>query len=87
LSLPKGACQQHHRRPVDPALPKPNRWRQYPAPASSRTAAQTEANLISLAKIRGATARLSHVVGAIKRTPAIGQPRARVCSQSSLSIL
>jgi hypothetical protein len=39
LSLPKGADQQHHRRPVDPATPKPHRWRQYPVPASICTAA------------------------------------------------
>jgi hypothetical protein len=86
LSLPKSADQQHHRRPVDPALPKPQRWRQYPAPATRRTAAQAEADLISLAKIRGPTARLSLVVGTVQRPPAIGQPRARVCSHRSWSI-
>ena len=86
LSLPKGADQQHHRRPVDPALPEPQRWRQYPAPATKGTAAQAEVDLISLAKIRGPTPRLSLVVGAMQRTPAIGQPWALVCSHRSRSI-
>jgi hypothetical protein len=74
LPLPKGADQQHHRRKVDPALPEPHRWRQYPAPATSGTAAQAEADLKSLAKIRGPTPRLSLVVGAVQRAPAIGHP-------------
>jgi hypothetical protein len=65
LPLPKGADQQHHRSPVDPALPEANRWRQCPAPASIPAATQTEANLISLAKIRGPTPRLTLVVGAV----------------------
>lgn len=87
LSLPKSTDQQHHRRPVDPALPEPQRWRQYPSAATRCAAAQAEANLKSLAKIRGPTPRLSLVVGAMQRTPAIGQPLARICSQRSLSIL
>ena len=86
LSLPKGADQQHHRRPVDPAAPKTNRWRQHPAPTARRTAAQAETNLISLANIRGPTPRLSLVVGTVQRPPAKGHPLARVCSHRTLSI-
>jgi len=82
-SLSKGSGDKQHRRPVNPALPKPNRWWENSAPTAFTTAAQAITNHKSLIQIRRAAFWLSRVVGIVQRPPAIGQPRTRVCSARS----
>ena len=74
FSLPKGGGDKKHRRPVHPALPKPNRWWENTAPAAFTTAAQAIAKFKCLIKFRRTATRLAWIVGIMQRPPAIGQP-------------
>jgi hypothetical protein len=47
-SLAKGGDDKQDRRPVNPPLPKPNRWRQDTTPATFTAAAQANPKLKSL---------------------------------------
>ena len=86
-SLAKGGDDEQDRRPVNPAVPKSNRWRENTAPATFSAAAQAITVLKDLIKIRRAAPRLSRIVGIMQRSPAIGQRWALVRSASSRSIL
>jgi len=61
-SLANSRDDKQNGRPVDPALPKPNRWREDTTPATFPAAAQAITNLKCLIKIRGTASRLTRIV-------------------------
>ncbi len=78
---------QHNRCPINASPPKQYRWRQHPSPATHMSATQTQANGVSLIKVRGAAPRLTQIFSVMQRPPAVGQGRARALSARSTSIL
>ena len=77
---------QQHRRPINTASPKQDRWRQHPSPATLPPAAQTQTDCVSLIKIRGTSTRLTQICGVMQRTPTLGQRFNRTFSARSTSI-
>lgn len=77
---------QQHRRPINTAPPKQYRWRQHPSSTPLLSAAQTQANRVSLVKIRGTSPRLTQICSVIQRPPTVGQRFDRTLSAMSTSI-
>jgi hypothetical protein len=86
-ALTQGRDHQKHRGPVNPPAPEEHRGRKHSAPAPGPAAAKTEANRVSLGKIRGASPRLTLIAGVMQRPPTKGHGLARVVSARSESIL